>query len=247
MSLHRANILGYPVDLVDYQSAFEIITSALKSKNKFHVVTLNPEMIIAAQNNSELHDSIASAEFIIPDGVGILLALWMQRIKLKKTIPGIELAEKCIEYSSKNNVSVAFLGAMPDVIPTMLEVFRGKYPDLNVIFSRDGYYQDNEEENIAIEIASNNPGILLVALGVPKQEIWIKKYEHLFPNTVLIGVGGSFNVWSGKVKRAPKIFRDFKAEWLYRLLSEPFRAKRIFSALPYFVFQLLLAPKKKFV
>lgn len=240
----RESILGYPVDILSYEEAFQQAKNALSNKNAMHVVTLNPEMIIRAQKLTELSSCIKSAELIIPDGVGILLALWLKGKMLSKTVPGIELSEKLIEYCANNDISVAFLGAKQEILSLMITKLQNKYNGLKISTSYNGYYKPEDEETIAHNISKYKPGLVLIALGVPKQELWIKKYKRLFPESILIGVGGSFDVWSGNVKRAPKLFRMLKLEWLYRLISEPFRAKRIFSSLPYFVWQLLTAKNR---
>lgn len=240
----RAKVLGYNVDVVNIEQAKLRVANCLDNKQSIHVVTLNPEMIISAQNNSDLHQCLLSAELVIPDGVGIQLALFLQRIKIDKTVPGIELAYKVIEYCAMKNHKVAFLGAQEEVLRLMKNNLQEKMPELNVIFTHNGFFDNEKEREIVEKLVSLKPSLLLVALGVPRQEIWIKKYKNMFPNTVMIGVGGSFDVWSGKVKRAPALFRSLKIEWLYRIVKEPFRIKRIIFALPYFVLQVLFYKSK---
>lgn len=244
-TIQRTYILGYPVDIINNNQAFSIAQEALENKNCLHVVTLNPEMIVRAQRDPELSTSILNSNLNIPDGVGILLALFLKGIKLKNTTPGIELSEKCIEFCANNNLSVAFFGAKEEVLTSMLDNFKKKYPDLKIAFLQNGYFEPEQIDEITDNMAKTQPGLVLIALGVPRQETWINKYKHLFPQSVLIGVGGSFDVWSGKVKRAPLIFRKLKLEWFYRLITDPSRAKRIFTALPYFVFQLFTYKNKQ--
>lgn len=251
MNSHEANpikrtaVLGYPVDLVDKDQAFTVARKHLDEKDQLHIVTLNPIMIINAQKDQDLTTSIMESKLIVPDGAGIILALFLNKIKLSNTTPGIELAEKCIQYCAEKSMPVALLGSRDDVVNAAVLKLTQKYPGLTVSFKHDGFYQPEEEEKMAQDISKTNPSLLLIALGVPKQEIWIKKYKHLFQNTVLIGVGGSFDVWSGKVKRAPAFFRILKMEWFYRLVTEPYRAKRIFTTLPYFVWQVLMNLNRK--
>ncbi|MEW5821525.1 MAG: WecB/TagA/CpsF family glycosyltransferase [Cyanobacteriota bacterium] len=233
----RINVLGYPVDVVDKERSLEIVKENIKNNKQLHIITLNPEMIINAQKNEELSNAIYNSELVIPDGSGILLAFIIKGIKSLNTVPGIELAEDTIEYCSENQLEIALLGATEEVSLAVKERLENKYPGIKIVYRANGYF--TEEENIAKNIAAKTPRLLLVALGVPKQEIWIHRNKNLFPNTIIIGVGGSFDVWSGKVKRAPAFFRTLKIEWLYRLVKEPFRAKRILFALPYYTIQLL--------
>ena len=242
---NKARILGYPVNVVDIKQATNIVEHALDNKEQMHIVTLNPEMIISAQKDPELDKCLNSSDFLIPDGAGILLGLNLQGIKLKHTTPGIELAENCIKYCANKNIPVALIGAKEEVISKTIEKLSNKYPGLNVSYYRNGYFSEEMEEEIAIEAANRGPGLILIALGVPKQELWINKYKHHFTNSVLIGVGGSFDVWSGITRRAPKIFQSLKLEWFYRLIKEPFRAKRMLTTLPYFAWQVLLYRPQK--
>lgn len=240
----RAKVLGYPVDLLNFQQAKERLESLINQKKGAHVVTINPEMIIQARKNHLLSKSLCEADLNVPDGVGVMLALKIKGVKINSTVPGIELSESALKYCAENGLKVAFLGSKGDIIQLMLSKMQEKYPGLDVCYYHDGYFSENDEELIAKDIVNAKPSLLLVALGVPKQEIWIKKYRNLFVNTVMIGVGGSFDVWSGNVKRAPEFFRKFGCEWLYRLISQPYRAKRILIALPLFVLKVLIFDRK---
>lgn len=241
---NRAMVLGYYVDLVNIEQAKSKVAESIEKKQMMHVVTLNPEMIISAQKNHDLSQSLLSADLAIPDGVGIQLALSIKGIKIDKTVPGIELSYKVLQYCAENNHKVAFLGAQEDVLQLMKTNLLDKIPELHIIYAHNGFFDDEKEREIVDKLVALKPALLLVALGVPRQEIWINKNKQLFNQTVMIGVGGSFDVWSGKVKRAPALFRSLKLEWLYRITKEPFRIKRIIFALPYFVFQVLFYKHK---
>jgi N-acetylglucosaminyldiphosphoundecaprenol N-acetyl-beta-D-mannosaminyltransferase len=243
----RIKILGFPVDIVDFQQARQIATEAMIDQKLFHIVTLNPEMIIQGQKNPELKNSIFNADLNIPDGVGLLLAMKLNGLSLSQTVPGIELSEECLKFAEQNKLPVALLGSKQETLDQLLLKFKEKYPSLNIVYAQNGYFSVEEENSILQELQNKKPKLLLVALGVPKQETWIHANKTKLKNCLVIGVGGSFDVWSGRVKRAPKFFRNYKLEWFYRLISEPFRAKRIFSALPYFTFQVILEKMKKLV
>ena len=117
---------------------------------------------------------------------------------------------------------------------------REKYQNLNIIYKQDGYFSVEDEQRIVNNLKSSNPKLVLVALGVPKQEEFISKYKDEFNNTIFIGVGGSFDVWSGKVKRAPLLFQRLGLEWLWRLLNMPSRFKRIFPTIPLFLLEAIM-------
>ena len=184
-----------------------------------------------------------NADLVIPDGVGIKLALKIYGIA-QEQIPGIEFSGRLIEYCAKNSLPVALIGAKEETLQTACQKLKEKNDGLNIVYARNGYFKEDDERAIVDEMKSKNPKLVLVALGVPKQEIFIKKYKNEFPNTIFVGVGGSFDVWSGVVERAPEIYQKLGLEWLYRTVKEPKRFKRIFPTLPLFVLKVL---REKFI
>lgn len=230
----RAYVLGYPVDLVTKEEALDFALGCMKQKKGLHVVTINPEIILAAEKNPELDAIIKKAELIIPDSTGMELAIKRQGFKTKK-LAGIEFSEALIGKCAENNFKVAFLGATQEVIEQLQVELKLKYPQINIVFARNGYFSDSDMPEITDKLKESNPDLLLVALGAPRQEYIISKYRESLPSTVMIGVGGSFDVWAKKVKRAPVIFIMFGLEWLYRLIKQPSRFSRMFPSLPLFI------------
>ena len=199
------------------------------------VVTINPEMISYARKNPDFANIIRGADLVIPDGIGVQLGLKILGHNVKR-IAGIEFAKKLVEKFSKNSQPVAFVGAKPEIIDKAVANLKREYPQLNAVYVQDGYFKD--EETVLNELTVSCPSLVLVALGSPKQELFIKKALAKLPGVVMIGIGGSFDVWSGVVKRAPVIYQKFGLEWLYRTVKEPKRFKRIFPVLPLFVLQV---------
>lgn len=234
----RQKVLGYPVDVVDEPRALSIIEDAWARGRGMHVVTLNAEMVVAAQQDAELDRIIRHAHLIVPDGAGVVWAVRLNGQEISR-LPGIELAAGVLHRAAMQSQPVALLGGKPQVMEQLLEVLPQRYPGLNIVASHHGYFSIDEQENVIEEIAQHEPKLLLVALGVPKQEYFIDQLSAVLPHTVKIGVGGSFDVWTGQVKRAPAIMRRLNLEWLYRLCKEPWRFSRIMSALPNFFFQVL--------
>ena len=136
----------------------------------------------------------------------------------------------------------AFVGAKPEIIQKAVENLKKEVPNLNAVYVQDGYFKD--DDRVLDELTAANPKLVLVALGSPKQEIFISKAKNLLPNALFIGLGGSFDVWSGVVERAPEIWQKLGLEWLYRTVKEPKRFKRIFPTLPLFVLKVF---KEKFI
>ena len=234
----RQKVLGYPVDVVDEAKAVAVIEDAWSRKRAMHVVTLNAEMVVTAQQDAELDRIVRHAHLIVPDSAGVVWAVKMNGQEISR-VPGIELAAAALASAAKYEKKVALLGGKPEVMMQLIETLKEKYPGIILVATRNGYFTMDEEETVVDELADAEPDLLLVALGVPKQEYFIDRWGSNFPHTVKIGVGGSFDVWTGQVKRAPAIMRRLNLEWFYRLVKEPWRFKRIMSALPNFFFQVL--------
>lgn len=233
----------YSVD-ADFRTTLE---EAIQHDSNIHIITLNMEHLHLAEKMPEFKRILTNAEFLIPDGESIcLLARILAKQKIKK-IAGIDLAEKLINSYSR----IAFLGAEKTVSDSLRNLLTLKYSSESISSNSEalksskeflfehGFYEKNQEESVIERIVNFNPELFLVALGSPAQEFLIAKYRHLFKNTVMIGVGGSFDIFAGKLSRAPKLFIKLKLEWLFRILQEPKRLGRFFSNLKNFLFLLL--------
>lgn len=231
MDRDLVKIQGFDVDTFTFEQAVDWAYS-----KHGQIVTINPEMISAAQSNPEFADIIKKAELVVADGIGVEIGLKILGYSVKR-IAGIDLGKALIEKFTASGRSVAMIGAKPGVVDSAIVNLSKEYQNLNVVYSHDGYF-DNDEEIIESVITAN-PDLILVALGSPKQEFFIHNIKEKLPNSTLIGLGGSFDVWAGVVERAPKIYQKLGLEWLYRTLKEPKRFKRIFPTLPLFVLKVL--------
>ncbi len=214
------------------------IEEALKYgfKNRGQVVTLNPEMVMNSRDNASLKNIIQHAELVIPDGIGIELGLKILGKNVHR-IAGIEFAYACIAMFNEANLPVALIGAKQDVIDIAADNLKRDFSGLNIVYKHNGFFQD--EKTVMEELKSSGAQLVLVALGSPKQEEFIFKLKKDMPQALFIGVGGSFDVWSNKVERAPEFYQKAGLEWLYRTVKEPARFKRIFPTLPLFVFRVV--------
>lgn len=217
---------------VDTFTFLEAINYAAKGQ----VVTINPEMIDYATKNKDFANILNEAELVIPDGIGVQLGLKILGHNVRR-IAGIEFARKMIEKYSNENKSIALVGAKPHVIENAVANLKKETPDINIVYYHDGYFKDNNE--ILSQLQKLQPALVLSALGSPKQEEFNYIGKKLLPECLFIGVGGSFDVWSGEVERAPQIYQKLCIEWLYRTIKEPKRFKRIFPTLPLFVLKVL--------
>ncbi|MEM7726970.1 MAG: WecB/TagA/CpsF family glycosyltransferase [Cyanobacteria bacterium P01_A01_bin.45] len=235
----KFSVLGLPVHILsDYPNW---LLERLQNGSGAHVVTINAEMTMQADNNPVLAEIIQNANLVIPDGAGVVLYLqWLLWQKVKRT-PGIELAENLLEEIGRlnNPAKIFFYGGAPEVAQSAAEFWQREIPSLNIVGFHCGYHSPDEEENLRSHLAQIQPQVIFVGLGVPRQELWISKNRHLCPQAIWIGIGGSLDIWSGKKNRAPAWLGENNLEWLYRLYQEPWRWRRML-ALPKFAIKALI-------
>lgn len=236
----REKVLGYSVDLYNMQESIDFCLKSIKNNKNCHVVTINPEIIELANKNKEYETIIKNADLVIPDGVGIKIALKLKGLNIKQ-VPGIEFAYELLKRLSKENLKVALIGAKPEVIEKTVKNLKQSIENIEVSYYKDGYFSKEEEYNIINKIIESDPKVVLVALGAFKQDKFIQKIkEHTTSGVIFVGVGGSFDVWSGYTKRAPIIYQKLGLEWLYRIITQPQRIKRIFPTLPLFLIKAII-------
>ena len=229
MERELVKLQNLPIDTFTFDEALEYT-------KKGQVITINPEMIFYASKHPEFANIIKEAELVIPDGIGFQIGLKILGHNVRR-IAGIEFGRKILEKYSAENKTCALIGAKPEVIEKAVENLQKEVKNINIVYSHDGYFKDDSE--ILNNLTARCPDVVLTALGAPKQEEFNYKAKKLLPNTLFIGVGGSFDVWAGVVKRAPKIYQKLGIEWLYRTVKEPKRFRRIFPTLPLFVIKVL--------
>lgn len=215
-------------------ASLEFVDNALQMEGVSRIITLNAEIAYGAHDNKELCALINDADLVTPDGAGILWAAERYGTALKERVCGIDLLTALLERYNNDSYGFYFLGAKADIAKLAAEKIRTQYPHLRYCGYHDGYFGKENSDVMAKEIASSGADILIVAMGAPFQDQWIACYGEACGVKVAIGVGGSLDVISGAVKRAPKIFRNLRLEWLYRLLTDLSRWKRVL-ALPKFI------------
>jgi N-acetylglucosaminyldiphosphoundecaprenol N-acetyl-beta-D-mannosaminyltransferase len=233
------SVLGLPVHVMkDYP---DWLIDCLQEGQGTHVVTLNAEMTMQAERNLALTKVIKNAELVIPDGAGVVLYLQYLLGQDIQRCPGIELAEKLLETVVKQQMaaSIFLYGGAPGVADTAANLWQEKLPTLKILGTHSGYHSREEEQQLLETLTQLQPQIIFVGLGVPRQELWIAKHRHLCPHSIWVGVGGSFDIWSGTKTRAPHWLANNNLEWLYRLYQEPWRWRRML-ALPEFAFKSLI-------
>lgn len=205
-----------------------------------YIATVNPEIGYAAAKDSSYCDVLSAADFILPDGIGVVMMSKLTNNRLKSRIAGYDVFVNLLKIANDKQKRIFLYGAKKEVNQAVVDRISSEYPSISIVGYSDGYAQDKEA--VAKRIAKAKPDMVFVALGYPHQERFIYEYKHLFPQAIAIGLGGSFDVFSGTVKRAPNFLIRLNLEWLYRLLTNPSRWKRMLN-IPKYAFTVLKEEK----
>ena len=237
----KIDILGVGFDNLTMDEAVETAYSLQHECRGAYVVTPNPEIVMLCRENREAAEAVAGAALTIPDGIGIIYAAKLRKTPLKEKVPGIDFTERLLARMSSDGRSAFLLGAKPGVAETAAENLKIKYPGVRFVGTCDGYFKDDAP--VVEQINALAPDLLLVCLGAPKQEIWMHRHAEELKTGLMIGAGGSLDVFAGTVERAPEGWQKAGLEWLYRLLKEPKRIGRM-ASLPRFMLKILFMRKK---
>lgn len=235
----RIEILGAPVDCVDMSAAVDYVERQILTGTRPEtVIAVNPEKVIKAQTDKKLHGFLCAAGLLIPDGIGVVVAASILGLGKMQRVPGAELMPAICKLSADKGYKLFLFGGRPEVNLEAVRRLEENYPGINIVGNRDGYLGREEIPGLIDEINASGADVLFLALGSPAQELWMAEHLSALNIKVCQGVGGTFDVISGAVRRAPRIFRRMHLEWLYRLLAQPGRLFRQ-TALPKFVWQVL--------
>lgn len=236
--MKRVEVLGVPVDRITEDQAVTCVESALLGQRPCSILAVNPEKVLRAQRDPALLEALRSAWLLIPDGIGVVFAAHLLHLGHMSRIPGAELMPAICEHAAKQGRAIFLFGANPEVNEKVGRILPERYPGLRIAGRQHGYVKEDDMPGLIEAINGSRADILFVALGSPKQEYWINRYLPHIKVKVCQGVGGTFDVIAGRVKRAPLLFRLIHLEWCYRLLSQPSRIIRQ-TALPMFAYQVL--------
>lgn len=234
----RINILSVLVDSISMTDALDRLEGFIHQRSPRLIATANAEMVMLAHENPSFCRTLNSADLVLPDGAGVVWAARRLGASVPERVAGYDLTQRLLQRAAKAGYRIFWLGAAPGVAEEAAARAADRCPGLITVGIRDGYFA-MDDDSVIKEIRQAQPDILLCALGVPKQETWLMQHLDALAVPVSIGVGGTFDVMAGKVKRAPVWMQQSGLEWLYRLLCQPSRFVRML-ALPRFAAKVLL-------
>ena len=230
--MNRVNVLGVGIDNLTLSEAVDKALSLISEHRCAYMVTPNPEIVMAAWDDPKVSKAIENADLVIPDGVGVMQAARILGTPLREHMPGIDAATEIIKRLASRGGSVFLYGARPGVAEKAAERMKQCFPGLVICGTNDGY--GNDDGAVVSKINAAKPDFVMVCLGVPKQELWMAKHAAKLDAGLMAGLGGTIDVFSGQVKRAPLIWQKLKLEWLYRCFEEPKRFRKI-KRIPQFI------------
>lgn len=242
MPLKQVKILGVNVNSLTMAQAVEAVQQFIAEKKVALVATANAEMLMRSTQDEELKDILNQADLVVPDGAGTVWAAGHLGEPMPERVAGFDLAQELMREAPARGDRIYFFGSAPGVADKAKAKAEELYPGIQVVGTRNGFFTEADEPGIIAEIKAARPDILLAALGVPKQEKWLKKHMQELQVPVSIGVGGTLDVMAGVMERAPLWMQKAKLEWLFRGLKQPSRAGRLL-ALPKFVLKVVASKK----
>ena len=231
------SILGLPIQNVTMSEAVNDVYGFFGARESKIVVTPNAEILQMYSTDPAMKEALEKADYIVPDGVGVLLAAKRLGTPLKEKVAGVELSRNLLEKAAKEGGNVYLLGAKPGVAAEAKRCLEEEIPGISLVGVRDGYFKPEDEPAIIEEINALDVDMLFVCLGAPKQELWMAEHKSDLKIGVMLGLGGSLDIFSHTLKRAPQWMINCRIEWLYRVIKEPYRIGRI-ASLPKFLMSI---------
>lgn len=229
----RTEVLGVEFDNLNMEAAVDKAFKLMEQRRSAYVVTPNPEIVWMCRDNSALKESVAAADLVVPDGIGVIYGAKILGTPLRQRVPGIDLGTKLFERMPASGKTLYLLGAKPGIAEMAAENISKQFPGIKICGTADGYFKDDAP--VIEKINKAAPDLLLVCLGAPKQEIWMHSNASKLNVGLMMGLGGVLDVFAGTVQRAPESWQKLGLEWLYRLIKQPSRIKRMIK-LPMFLF-----------
>ncbi len=231
-------ILGVPVHPYTMKGAVEKILELVSKKKKTFVVTANAEIIMMGHADVDYMKILNQADLVLPDGAGTVWAGRKLGYDVPERVAGYDLFLQLMSAAANKNLKIFFFGSAPGVAEEAKKKCECLYPGVSIVGCRNGYFSETDDLAIVKQINDSGADLLFVALGAPKQEKWLSMNLNSLQPSLLMGIGGSFDVLAGKMERAPKWMQESSLEWLFRLYKQPSRFRRML-VLPKFVLEVL--------
>ncbi len=236
----RIEIMNSPVDVLTMQETVLLIDDAISRKESIQHIVVNAAKLVKMQSDKELYKSVVSSDIINADGMGVIWAAKMLGKKLPERVTGVDLMQELVVLAAERGYRIFFFGGREEVVTEVVRKYERVFGKEIIAGYRNGYFKKEEEQQIAMDIAVSKADILFVAISSPVKEIFLNTYKELLQIPFIMGVGGSFDVVAGKVKRAPKWMQNAGLEWLYRVIQEPRRMwKRYLVTNTLFIYYIL--------
>ena len=223
----EVEVVGINIDNVNMDEAAALMEEFLETDRCSKVFTPNSEILLTAVRDREFESVLSSGHLVVPDGIGVVIASRFYGTPLKERVAGFDLMMRLMDIADSRGKSVYLLGGREGVAEEAAIKLTESYSSLRIAGTRNGYFEEDSENDIVNEINNSKADILLAALGAPKQEKFIYKHSDKLKVKIAMGVGGSLDVLAGKVKRAPEFYQKAGLEWFYRLVKEPRRIIRV--------------------
>jgi N-acetylglucosaminyldiphosphoundecaprenol N-acetyl-beta-D-mannosaminyltransferase len=236
-------IMQVPIHPVTNEMMMPIIEKFLTSDHLNALMTPNPEMVMSAQGDKRLMTALKEADLVIPDGIGLIIASRLRHLGLRERVTGIDTMDKILRICAERRLSFFLLGGKPGRAEKAAANICRQFPGIRTAGTHHGYFNENENSEVLALIKQKSPEVIFVCLGFPRQEIWINQHKALLPGKIVMGAGGSIDVYAGEVKRAPVFYQRIGLEWFYRLMKEPSRITRMI-VLPIFLWKAIWMRKE---
>lgn len=237
--MRAVTILGVPIHAVTRAETLAWVTEAVRAREPKQICTPNPEFLMTARRDPAFRDVLRAADLNIPDGVGLLWAARWLGQRLPERVAGSDLVGEIAALAARSGWRLFLLGAAPGVAERAAEVLRARYPGLNVVGTESGSPRPEDADRLIALVTATRPDVLFVAYGAPAQDKWIAAHRQRLNVPVSMGIGGSLDFIAGIAPRAPRWLQRLGLEWLYRLARQPWRARRIFTAVVEFPLAIL--------
>jgi N-acetylglucosaminyldiphosphoundecaprenol N-acetyl-beta-D-mannosaminyltransferase len=235
----RLKLFGTPVDRVTLCEATHTLEKLAQFGHGALIVTPDTTALMRAQRDAKLRKIYECAALVTPDGSGLVMASRLLKRPLRERVSGIDLLHQFFARAAIQHHKIFLLGAAPGIADAAAQKLRESFPGLQIVGTQHGYFSEAENKSVITKIRHTQPDLVLVALGVPRQEYWMAAHREALGVKALMGVGGSLDVFAGRVKRAPQIWQKLGLEWAYRALKQPWRLWRV-RVIPLFLSKVLL-------